>query len=285
MSHNNSLEPIEPRTAVQQYLSDRQTELSENTIYTHEKRLNKFIDWCNRIEITNMNNITGRKITEFREWRSGAYKKDEIAAETLRSCISTLRVFLEWCTSIEAVPQSLPEQVIIPNTSEVSDVLLDADHAEAILDHLSRYEYASGSHAVMRLLRTTGMRLGALIGLDLCDFNESKKPLEIEHRPPGTPLKGTAPSRSHHTPSVAARSRTICVKMCPSGRYRTGPTYLRKSSTSTTTTGATVRKWNNAGDTSENRNIRFLVLSPTAQLRNTMSPAVGYSQYLTKPVS
>ena len=50
-----SLEPIEPETAVELYLEDRENELSQRSLYGHKSRLGHFTRWCEDDEISNIN--------------------------------------------------------------------------------------------------------------------------------------------------------------------------------------------------------------------------------------
>ena len=56
------LEPIDPQTAVELYLADRETEVSRATLSAHRSRLRFFADWCENQEIDNLNELTGRQI-------------------------------------------------------------------------------------------------------------------------------------------------------------------------------------------------------------------------------
>ncbi len=47
-----NLEPIDPETAVELYLMDRETELRQATIRSHRSSLNHFIRWCEQRGIT-----------------------------------------------------------------------------------------------------------------------------------------------------------------------------------------------------------------------------------------
>jgi site-specific recombinase XerC len=76
--------------------------------------------------------------------------------------MSTIRVFLKWCGSVEAVPADLYEKVLVPRVSAEQsrrDETLGTETAETILDHLTRFHYASVEHAVVALLWETGIRL------------------------------------------------------------------------------------------------------------------------------
>lgn len=69
-------------------------------------------------------------------------------------------------------------------------VMLDPQHAQAILEYLGRYEYASIRHTVAKALWHTMIRIGAANGLDVEDYDPDDKSLELHHRPDtGTPLK------------------------------------------------------------------------------------------------
>lgn len=93
------------------------------------------------------------------------------------------------------------EKVVIPEVGkqeQARDVKLEADRAEAILDHLNRFEYASRDHVIIAILWHTGIRLGTLRAIDVDDWDPTAPCLEIRHRPEtDTPLKnGKAAVRS-----------------------------------------------------------------------------------------
>ena len=44
--HQTNLEPITPQEALNLYLQEKQTELSDATIYSHNSRLGHFLRWC-----------------------------------------------------------------------------------------------------------------------------------------------------------------------------------------------------------------------------------------------
>jgi integrase len=120
---------------------------------------------------------------------------------TLRTNLATLRVFLEFCASIDGVEQGLREKVVLPEVDreeQSKDVKLNVDRAEAILEHLERFEYASRAHVIMAILWHTGCRLGTLRALDLDDVDLETPCLRVRHRPDtGTPLKnGKAANRA-----------------------------------------------------------------------------------------
>lgn len=190
-----SLEPITPGQAVRLYIDHREPDLSEKSRINHRYRLESFAVWCKENDIENLNDLTGRDLHRFRVDRRrgevGDY--DEVSPITLRGILQTLRVFLEWCASIDAVEQGMREKVLLPEVDredESRDEYLNDEAAEAVLDYLDNFRYASREHVVLGLLWNTGMRLGALRALDVEDVDLEEPCLELRHRPEsGTPLK------------------------------------------------------------------------------------------------
>jgi integrase len=178
-----ALEPIDPETALELYIAEEETAVADATVRSNKSRLGFFLDWCEEREIENLNNLTGRKLHEFRLWRRNV---GDLTKVTEKTQMDTLRVFVRWLESIDAVEQDLHLKVRSPDiTSDENshDVMLDADDAEAMLDYLERYEYASLRHVVGSLLWHTMIRMGAARGLDVEDYDQEEQSLRPRHRP------------------------------------------------------------------------------------------------------
>ena len=67
---DNDLEPIEPREAQDMFLDHKATSCAEATVEGHMYRTNHFIRWCDEQDITNLNTLTGRQLTECRNLAS-----------------------------------------------------------------------------------------------------------------------------------------------------------------------------------------------------------------------
>lgn len=180
------LQPLEPEQAVEMYLTERRAELSPATHDNHRYCLRRFVEWCDREGFENMNNISGRDLHGFRQDRA-----DDLAQSSLQTQISTVRTFIDFCGSIDAVETRLSEKVLVPpRPSNSRDEKLTAERADAIFRYLDKYHYASRNHALFLTLWHTGMRMGALQSLDVGDFSRQRQCLEVVHRPEkGTTLK------------------------------------------------------------------------------------------------
>ena len=185
------LDPIAPEAAVDLYLDQRHDEVSEQTLQSHRYRLEQFVDWCDDEGVTNLNDVSGRDLHAYRVHRR---EEGDLKPVSLQGQLSTLRVFLGFCASIDAVPEGLRSKVLLPTVSgseQASKTNLDPAQAESTLEYLDRYHYASRQHVVMLLLWKTGMRSGAVRALDLGDCELDGEPaVELVHRPEeDTPLK------------------------------------------------------------------------------------------------
>ncbi len=188
-----SLEPIDPETALELYLTDRENEVTQATLYSHRSRLGHFVRWCDEQEIANLNELTGRQLYEYRLWRRS---EGDLEPVTEKTQIDTLRVFIRWLEHVDGVESDLSTKVKSPALNEgdnIRDVMLSSDRADDVLNHLWRYEYASLPHVTLVLLWHSTMRIGAAHALDLQDYHASEQYIEVRHRPEqDTPLKNKA---------------------------------------------------------------------------------------------
>jgi len=185
-----NLEPIGPSTALELYLEDKENDASQATLYSHRSRLGHFKRWCKQNDITNLNELTGRQLHEYRIWRR---RDGNLAPVSEKTQMDTLRVFIRWLEAIDGVRQDLSTKIQSPSldTDEnVRDVMLEVDRADAIIGYLETYQYASLNHVVMAFLWHTMMRIGGVHALDVEDYNRNEQYIEVRHRPDtGTPIK------------------------------------------------------------------------------------------------
>lgn len=190
MTSKRNLEPIDPEEALDLYLSEKRTDLADASLKAHEYRLSHFLRWCDEEDIRNLNDLSGRDLHRYKLWRRDEGDLNKVSVKTQ---MDTLRVFVRWCESIDAVLPDLSEKVVSPTLSDGDnqrDVLVQTDRAEEILEHLGKYEYASFAHVTLTLVWQTGMRTGTLRALDVRDYDSEEQWVKAKHRPEtGTPLK------------------------------------------------------------------------------------------------
>jgi len=189
----DDLQDLDGREAIDLYLSDRAPELRDATLESHEYRLTPFAAWVGEHDdLGSLADLRGRHLAEYKRERQGT-----VAPNTLQSQMSTLRQFVRFLESINAVRDGLAEKVRVPSVEQrAKKTRVARDRAERILDYLGTYKYASRQHALFALVWHTGARIGGVRALDLRDLglDDDEQPhLRIRHRPDrGTPLKNGA---------------------------------------------------------------------------------------------
>jgi site-specific recombinase XerD len=184
------LSPLLPRTALSEWLDVVADSTRGSTADTYERRVDRFVSWCESEDILNLNEVTGRHIKAFRD-----HRLPDCSTSTLTNELRTIRQFLQFGVAMEAVEPALPEAMgqIIPTLSkgeDSSDLLLGRDRALAILEHLDKYQRASREHALFALLWDTGCRISGLRALDVGDFDAEDGTVTFRSRPDsGTRLK------------------------------------------------------------------------------------------------
>lgn len=188
---NRSLTPTAPEEALDLFLRGRSTDSADSTLQSYEYRLNHFVRWCDEVEdLDNLTDLTGRKLHEYKLWR----KEDgNLNKTSLKGQMDTLRVFVRFCESIDAVEPDIHSKIMSPTLSDgvgQRDVKLGSEEASDVLDYLERFEYASFPHALLLVLWRTGLRMGSIRALDLSDYYPEEEHAAVRHRPDtGTPLK------------------------------------------------------------------------------------------------
>ncbi|QHS17066.1 site-specific integrase [haloarchaeon 3A1-DGR] len=201
------LEPIDPETALELYIAEKETSVADATAASHKSRLGFLLRWCEEREIENLNELTGRKLQEFRLWRRNVGDLTKVSEKTQ---MDTLRVFVKWLESIDAVEQDLHKKVRSPDVTpreNSRDVMLETEDAETMLAYLERYEYASTNHVIATLLWHTMVRMGSMRALDVEDYDPEEQSLRLRHRPDtDTPLKNKREGER-----IIAVSNEVCL--------------------------------------------------------------------------
>jgi len=188
----DDLKSLTPRDAMQRFLDRRASDdtTSPETVASYEDRLKRFVRWCEDQGILNVNDLSGRHLDDY--WQ---FRRESLNDVSLKNEFSTLKKMLEYLVAIEAVEPDMPDKAAMlkPTLSKKqrsNDRKLGSDRAEAILAYLEKFHYATRDHAMLLVLWHTGCRRGDLQSLDVEDFHEDDGYVEFRHRPAeGTRLK------------------------------------------------------------------------------------------------
>ena len=189
-----TLENIQPNRAIDLYLDARANELAQTTLREYRYRLEHFAKWAYQNDIEFLSDLSAHHIIDYKSWREGDGSRTRKAI-TIESDLDALRIFLRWCETINAVETDLHETVdtlkpTLNRSQEQADRILDAEDAKRLNEYQRKFDYASRRHVIVELLWHSGIRLGALIGLDVDDFDEAADRISLNHRPETeTPLK------------------------------------------------------------------------------------------------
>lgn len=183
---STDLEPIEPQEAARLFYESRAGEVSDDTMRLYKLHVGQFVEWLQGEGYDDTRDVSARTVHEFR-----LSIKSDVAQATLSNRLSTVRTFLQFVASIDGIDMGVPERVELPKRDGTAKTeMLDPDRADAILDYLAKYAYASRLHATMAILTHTGIRTGTLRALDVSDVDAENKRLRVRHRPDiGCPLK------------------------------------------------------------------------------------------------
>lgn len=177
-------------TAIEMFIEHHRGERSPATLQAYRYRLSHLKRWADEQGIDSTAELTGKKLHQYRVWRREDGGLNNV---TMQTQLSTLRVFIRWLEQIDAVESGLHERILLPKVGrreDERDVMLEAEEARKLIEYLRKLEFATRVHAVVEVLWHTGMRIGALHGLDLNDYHSEEELLELRHRPDqGTRLK------------------------------------------------------------------------------------------------
>ncbi|MFC7230105.1 site-specific integrase (plasmid) [Salinirubellus salinus] len=177
-----TVEDMKPTDAVALYLEDRAAELADLTLAGYRSRLGTFTDW---LDVDMMSEITPLILKQYK-----AERAPELAEDSLKGQLDTLRHFIRWSETLGLVESGMHKSVVSPAGGEQRSTTLSAERADAILGYLERYERASFDHTLLTTMWHTSLRTGSLRALDVEDIHTGDGWLDVQHRPEtNTPLK------------------------------------------------------------------------------------------------
>ena len=185
---SDDLQPLSPDEGVRRFLRHHRPGVRESSYRNAKHRLSVFLEWCDERDVDNLNDLDGRQLSDFVDWR-----RVDVAPITLQKQLSSVRQALRWWADIEAVSEGLAEKLHapeLPDGAESKDVFLEPDRAKRVLEYFDRHHYGSRDHALLALLWRTGMRRSAARSIDVDDLEPDQHAVRVEHRiEEGTKLK------------------------------------------------------------------------------------------------
>lgn len=154
------------------------------------------------------------------------------APATVKGKMSSVRVLLKYCVSIDVVPQELPEKITLPRLSkdeQTSDKKLDTPDARVLLEFFrnSRKHYGTVQHTLLELMWHVGGRISCFRALDLEDWYPEERKIEFRHRPPTRLKDGQEHERNVIVPAEVASALEFWIdRERPKKRDENGRTPL-----------------------------------------------------------
>ena len=181
---------LSPREAVDRWLDHARIDRADETIRGYWSRLKMFVEWCESDGVESTAELTPWDIERYETNRRG----NDLAPTTLRNELVLLRMVFEWFEKKGLATDGLADSIELPNvskTDETSNTLLEPERAQQLLQayRSGETEFIRG-HAFLELAWFTGLRMGAIRGLDLADVDLDEGVIHVNHRPESnTPLK------------------------------------------------------------------------------------------------
>lgn len=230
-AQNDDLETITAEQALNLYIDDKKRDgAASSTIRSHRSRLSHFTEWFSEeTDYDHLRELSGLDVRRFKLWRFDE-KEDgsEFSVHTVATHLDTLRVYLRFCAGIDALDETIPPKVKSPNrpNGQRSNEIT-SDRAEAILEYLDRYHYASVEHALVHLLWHGMIRVGAARSLDVDDLDLEDGYAEFSHDPTeDTPLKND--EGSERTIHLRPRTAQILADYVSENRVKREDEYGRQ---------------------------------------------------------
>lgn len=179
MDTEEDLESTDPKKAFDLWM--KRQDKSESTVQSYRYRIKPFLTYLQENGIDDLSEVTTRDIKEFETVRYNA----NLERQTINNQFGTLRLFLQFCTELNAVNRDVAKAVEVPDLTKddrVNTEKLITQRAQPILEELEKYEYALRDHVIFLLLWRTTIRIGALHSLDLRDIYLDEEDLERVRR-------------------------------------------------------------------------------------------------------
>lgn len=191
--------PDEPpiNDVLDSFLEERKVDKAASTYYNNKGHLEHFREWCQTRNLSTMGELSPHNLLQYKI----VLKKDNTKNRTtVGNYFSSIRTFFTWANKYGYCDENIPTAMESDEFSKSGNPrtrMIPFQQAQAVLDYLGKFRYATNYHAIFTILWHTGCRRAALCGLDKDDWKPVKERehgeyglLDFNHRPDtGTPLK------------------------------------------------------------------------------------------------
>ena len=174
-------EDIDPETATENWLMNERREVTDRTHANYSTVADKWCLFCEEHDIESMAEVSGRTLMRFKSWRG-----EQVKLSTVGQNLSCLRRFIDYCEKIEVVKPGLLDKVPDVRAPDgTRNEKVDRETAEAVLNYLRKFDYASRRHAIVELVWHTAFRTVTLMSIDIehCHLDTDTPYIELENRP------------------------------------------------------------------------------------------------------
>lgn len=182
--------------ALRRFLDYKAKNTKESTVRAYRVACQQFLDYCrDEQELETISEVRHYHVNTWKEYRA-----KNVAPATVHNNVKHVRVFIGFCQEAGLVPQGTWESISVPELNRedaVSEESLSPEAANAALNYLDTYEYATRKHAQFLFMWHTGCRASGSIAVDVDDYEPSGSVpvVKFRDRPDtGTPLKNRSSS-------------------------------------------------------------------------------------------
>jgi len=122
-------------------------------------------------------------LVELRGWLA-AGRNAELSSATLARRATSIRLFFAWASNNQFIEVDPASALVIPKVTKRLPHVLQQDQATTVMDRMALIADDDDpvhirDRAMMELLYATGIRVGELVGLDIHDFDQSRRTLRV----------------------------------------------------------------------------------------------------------
>jgi len=210
------------------FIEHKRKTQKQSTARAYKYPTKSFLQYAKERGVTVPGDITRGLVNGWIEQR-----QQEVKPVTVHNNAKHIRVFIKWLAQHDYTDWGIHLKITIPDVPDRGDVneqIIAADQAEAILEYLGTYHYATTYHALFKTLWHTGCRISGALALDVEDFQVNpygNNSLRFQNRPEtDTPLKNK--SKSEREVNISDNLTNILQDYIDTHRYDVTDEYGRE---------------------------------------------------------